>query len=234
MEMIKRILYLLLLGILICIGVLICTQLFEQYSKETDFFDNLSKVSSSISAIGGLLVLIVTFFYFLETRKMTIATRRQTELLEEPAVSLKIVPDDTNINFLYVIMKNTGGGPAYDISVNFEPDIKYGAKTLNQLKMFNKMPLLDKGEEVKFFFDSAIEYFESDKPMETRATVSYFLSPQSAKNQKPIIREFTIDIEERKGLYHLSKRDINDLVKEIEELKHALIIASIERKGDEV
>lgn len=232
METIKRLLYLILLGIIICIGVVYLTHLYGQFSKDTGFFNNLSTLSSSISAIGGLLVLVVTFFYFLETRKMTIATRRQTELLEEPAVSLKISPAEGNPNLLYVVMKNTGGGPAYDVSVSFTPDLTYGETTLNKLKMFNKMPLLDKGEEVKFFFASAIEYFESNKPLESRASVSYFSSPQSPKNKNPLTREFTIDLSEREGQYHICRRDINDLVNEIEELKHALIISSIERKDN--
>jgi hypothetical protein len=36
--------------------------------------------------------------------------------------------------------------------------------TLNGLRMFKKMPLLDKGEIIEFFFALAPVYFKSDKP----------------------------------------------------------------------
>jgi hypothetical protein len=235
MRILKAVIGLVILAIIIGIGSLYFTHLYGVYSKESAFLTSLSTVATSISTIGSLLLLVVTFFYFLETRDMAKETRRQRELLEEPAVSIKILPDEKSSNFLYMVMKNTGGGPAYDISVSFDPDIPYGESTLNGLKMFNKMPLLDKGEETKFFFASAIEYFKSDMPKETKALVTYFLVPKSKndkrnKYNKPIIREFTIDIEEKKGQSHLIRRDVHDLVNEIEELKQVLLIASLEKK----
>lgn len=231
MKKAKHILYVCIAILVIILLVLICTWLYGKLAKDTSFYSNLGTVSSSLSAIGGLLVFLVTFLYFLETRKMTRATQRQTELMEQPAVSIKVIPSDDTPNILLMVIKNTGGGPAYDLSVTFTPDIPYGQKTLNQLNIFNKMPLLDKGEEVKFFFGSAIDYGKNDEPKELTANLKYYSIPQlNGEVSEPIEREFVIDVIERHDLRYISRRNIHDLVNEVEELKHALVIATLEKK----
>jgi hypothetical protein len=208
------------------------TNLILSINLSPDFFTALSSISTSIASIGGLLLLIVTIFYLLETRKIAIETTKQRKLLEEPAVSLRMVPDNKDPNFLFFSLKNTGGGAAYDISVEFKPDIEYRGSSLNALNMFENMPLLDKGDESKFFFDSAVNYYKGNNPKETQARITYYRTPKVNKHSKPIIREVVINFEERKGQLHLSRRDLHDLVNEIEELKQTLLISSIE-KGDE-
>lgn len=179
MKQIREMLLFLLLGVVFIFGILILTDYIGKLKKDASFYSNLSSISTSIASIGGLLLLIVTFLYLLETRKMAVEARRQRELLEEPAVSIKVLPERKDPNFLYIVIKNTGGGPAYDISIEFNPNLDYRGSTLNELNMFKNMPLLDKGEEVSFFFDSAVNFFKSDKPMQIKAKVIYFLTPAS-------------------------------------------------------
>jgi hypothetical protein len=232
LKTIKDLLLLLILSLILIFGVLELVQYINDINFNQEFYTVLSSVSSSIASVGGLLLLVVTFLYLLVTRKMAVETTKQRKLLEEPAVSLKIIPDNKDPNFLFFVLKNTGGGAAYDISIVFNPDLNYRASSLNKLKMFNNMPLLDKGEEIKFFFDSAIQFFKSDAPTETTVTITYFNTPKINKGSKPIKREIIIDFEERKGLLYLNRRDVHDLVNEVEELKHALLISTIEKKGE--
>ena len=49
----------------------------------------------------------------------------QRENQEEPVVSVKILPDSTNFEMLNIVIKNTGGSPAYDVSIWFDPDLPY-------------------------------------------------------------------------------------------------------------
>jgi len=86
--------------------------------------------------------------------------------------------------------------------------------------------LLDKGEIIEFFFASASYYFKSENPKFTTATIQYYKTPPSDRinNIKPIIRRINIDIIERENQLKIGKRDMDDLVDEIEELKHGLLI----------
>jgi hypothetical protein len=232
MKTARDILILIVLGILIVYGIISLTDYIKKLNFDQQFFVVLGSVSTSIASIGGLLLLLVTFLYLIETRKMAIESRRQRELLEEPAVSVKIVPELKDPNFLFLVIKNTGGGPAYDISVEFIPDLEYKGSTLNELNMFKNMPLLDKGEEVSFFYDSAVDFFKSQKPMQIKANITYYKTPAENNGSKQFSREIKINFEERKGQLHLIRRDIHDLVNEMEELKHALLISTIENRGE--
>lgn len=108
-----------------------------------DWFSKVSSISTAFASIGSLLLLFVTFQYLLETKKMV----QEMQLQREPAVTVKIIPDKDNFNLLNLLIKNTGGGPAYDITIHFDPDLPYqfsDAKTLNNLDSLRLLPLLEK------------------------------------------------------------------------------------------
>ena len=127
---------------------------------DIDWFTKLQSISAAIAAIGSVTLIFVTLIYVFTTRQMVYEMRKQRDAIISPAVSLKMVPDKTNFNLLNLVLKNTGGGPAYDVSVEFSPDLPYSkSKTVNQLNVFNNLPLLDKGEEIEIFFASTIQYF---------------------------------------------------------------------------
>lgn len=214
--------------VLIIMAIWACfeiTHLLLNMKIDSTFYSALSSVATLVASVTGIGVLIFTFFTLQESRK-------QRESAEEPIVTIRLVPEMKNNNFFYFTLKNTGGGPAYDISVKFNPDLPYGEEdTLNNLNMFKRMSLLDKNEEVNFLFDSAIDYYESNKPKVTIVTVTYYKQPKESKRSKPIVREFEINFEERKGQMHLITRDMNDLVKEIQELKHVIVIANLRGDG---
>ncbi|CAM2142471.1 conserved hypothetical protein [Paraburkholderia tropica] len=183
----------------------------------------ISAISTSIAAIGGLLLLLVTYLGYNESRLQRLAQ-------EEPAVSVRLIPHNKNINFYYWVIKNTGNSPAYDINIKIIPDIEYKGTTINKLNIFNRLPILEKGEEISFFYNSVVNYLESDSPKLVKAHITYFTAPSESKGSRKISRDFDIDFEERLGLLYLGKKDMNDLVKEIEELKQALILNAMRNK----
>lgn len=224
MRNFKSLAYLLIIILLAVWSVLGITRSFLKLKLDNDFFSALGSVADSLASLTSIGVLLFTYFALQESRK-------QRENADEPVVTLRLLPEVKNNNFLSFTLKNTGGGPAYDLSVRFNPDLPYGNETLNNLNMFKRMSLLDKNEEVNFLFDSASEYYNSNNPKVTIATVTYYKQPKDQKKTKAIVRDFEIDFEERKGQMNLITRDISDLVKEVQELKHAIVIANYER-GD--
>ncbi|MGG1600993.1 hypothetical protein [Paenibacillus naphthalenovorans] len=234
MKNLRQGLHVLLTLSILLILIMFLTNQLQNRNYDASWYTALSAVMSGIASIGGLFLLVVTFLYFIETKKMVSEAKRQREILEEPAVSVKITPDIKKSNALNVVIKNTGGGAAYDVSIKFNPDIPYHDSTLNELNMFKKMPLIDKGETIEFFFASAHEYLNSEKPKFSEATLEYYIHPVNERDKsKPIVRKINIDIEERKGQLQIAHRDMHELVNEIEELKHALLL-SIVKKGENV
>lgn len=198
------------------------------------WFMKLSSIATALAAVGSITLLAVTFIYVLTTRQMVEEMRKQREILESPALSLKIVPDKVNFNFLNLVLKNTGGGTAYNVSANFSPDLPYSkSKTVNQLNIFNELASLDKGEEIELFFASTIDYFKSDYPKESVVSITYYKNQKNAQSKiYPVIIKQKINIEERKGQLFVGQKNLNDLVNEMEELKQGILLL-LSKKEDE-
>lgn len=181
---------------------------------------------SGLGLIFGFGLLIATLIYVKKTGEMVNEMKRQREILEEPAVSIRILPDRRNVSLLNIILKNTGGGPAYDVSVEFEPDLPYMSSSLNRLTIFNKMAMIEKGESVEFFFDAAPEYFKSEKPKQTIAHLQYYKNLQTGSDNSSLIkRDIKINLEERRGQLQAATKGIHELVNEVQELTRAMLLA---------
>ncbi|WP_146747853.1 hypothetical protein [Planococcus maitriensis] len=76
----------------------------REYSS-IDFYTQLSAVSTTFAAVGGISLLFVTYLTFSDSKKQRIVEK-------EPIVTLSLVPDTKNSNFVNFSIKNTGGGPA--------------------------------------------------------------------------------------------------------------------------
>ncbi|WP_199624793.1 hypothetical protein [Paenibacillus alkalitolerans] len=235
-KIIREILFYIAVGILIVIGLIVITNLLIDSGFTPDWFSKLSSIATSFASITSVLLLLVTFFYLLATRNMVTEMKKQRELQEEPVVSVRIVPDEINFGMLNFLIKNTGGSPAYDVSISFDPDLPYHGGTVNEIRMFNNMPVLDKNESINFLFASSHEYFNSDKPKNSVARIQYYKAPITnlSEDNPPIIREIRVNIEERKGQLYVNRNGMHDLVKEIEELKQVLLISmAINKQKDE-
>ena len=150
---------------------------------------------------------------------------KQREIQEEPIVSARIVPDGNNFGMLNMNVRNTGGGPAYNVSIKFDPDLPYQESSINSLKMFNDMPVLDKNENIEFLFASAHAYFNSSNPKSTVAKIQYYRKPVAiGEKDEPIRREIMINIDERKGQLYVNRNGLHDLEKEVEEIKQGLLM----------
>ena len=224
MKIIRNFLGLILILVLSASVIFFLFQLLDKRKLDPAIYTQLAAISTAVASVGGITLLFLTYFTYLETRKQRIAQ-------EEPVVTLRLITDEKNSSFLNFHIKNTGGGPAYDLKFIFNPDLPYGDTTLNNLKMFKRMPLLEKGEEITFFFDTAMNYFNSGKPTTVNAQATYYTRPKDNRSARKLERNFEINIDERKGQRRIIKKDLNDLIKEIEEIKHFMVISKIEQDG---
>ncbi|MGG1363607.1 hypothetical protein ABE287_18470 [Bacillus velezensis] len=215
--------------LLICTSLAIVTHLYYFIGNDFDnkMLSGLSAIATTVAAIGGLALLIVTYISYIEVRRQRIA-------MEEPAVTVKVMPDKESLSCLNLELKNTGGGQAYDVNVVFKPDIPYRSTSLNNVNIFQRTALLEKGEEISFFFNTSDQYKKSNSPMKSNVLISYYTAPKENKGSKKIVRSYEIDFAERFGLTHLVKRNMDDLVDQVEDLKHVLaaIHSEARKKND--
>ena len=231
MKIFKEILLYIIMVLMIIGSLLFVVNQLDISNHTTSWYSVLSSVSTSFAAIASILLLLVTFFYLLATRNMVGEMKKQRLAQEEPVVSVRIVPDSNNFGILNINVKNTGGGPAYNVSVKFEPDLPYHSSSINKLRMFNDMPVLDKNETIEFLFASAHSYFNSENSKTTTAFIEYYRRPKTnkVKGNEPVKREIKIDLEERAGQLYVNRNGMHDLVKEVEEIKQGILMLLTEK-----
>lgn len=90
---------------------------------------------------------------------------RQTRTLEQlarPYVIADVYPR-WHVNMLYFRVRNVGQTPAFDIRVSLDPPVDFPAGSSAELNIFRQpISALGKGEEISFFFNSAIELFNNE------------------------------------------------------------------------
>jgi len=167
----------------------------------------------------------------IETRRLVNQSIKQYDEQQQPAVSIRVTPNESNPQFLNIVLKNTGGGPAYDVVTTFTPDVRYGNGTLGALPVFKKLAFLDKGESVSFVYAYSpdLPAILGDNGISV-ANIQYFRSPRDQRNDnaKPdVSTQYELDFSERIGQTQLALRSMDDLVNEVESLRHAIALSLV-------
>lgn len=202
------------------LAIIFAALLIFQIVVDNDWANKLSAGATAVAALGGMLLMVFTFQYLQATRDMVNEMRKQNE----PAVTVKIVNSKDSKNDLNVWIKNTGGSPAYNVSINFDPDLPYYGtyKSLNELPIFKHMPYLEKNEEIEFFYATAPHYFENqNNPLESTVTIKYSGIVNSRQELK---RQYKINLKEGSGQSFLTIYSLSELVEEIIELKQGIFM----------
>ncbi len=135
---------------------------------------------------------------------------------------------------IHIIVKNIGGA-ATNVKFKFDPAlIDSRERNVSNATIFkNGINFFPPNKEIKQFFDSAIAYFGSGKPMIFNLSVSYsaFKTDNKSKESvKPEFEEtFTLDLSTFQDLRYIKREGLNEisksmdaLVKEVSELKSCL------------
>lgn len=126
---------------------------------------------------------------------------------------------DVELPFIYFVVKNLGESVAEEIKLDITPPLT-SSEPKNE---FRELPFikdgigaLAPGSEIRIFFDSTIGYFRVNDPLPLRydITISYHggLQPDQRSNR------MILDLSTYKGTGYFIRKDINDLVKSVEEL----------------
>jgi hypothetical protein len=161
-------------------------------------------------------------------------SKKQREVLNTPVVTAKISNLNPYDNLLYFIIENSGNAPAYDVSLELENDIEYNDTTLNSLELFKNNPIIGPKEKISFFIDTASEYLDSDKPLENKVYINYYKYPNELRKSKPRPEINIIDLKPliKHDTLQVKKHNINDLVKELKELKEIMTIIHLNNSGE--
>lgn len=119
-------------------------------------------------------------------------------------------------NLLDMVLKNSGKRPAYDITCKFDPDLPYYSNiTLSQLRLFDNFPILEAGQEMRFFFNSMIEIKDRPKSqLKTMVNTKYRDSNGSWFSER-----YSLELDKFNDLLVREESNLNNIHKDLQDIK---------------
>lgn len=195
--------------------------------QEKELKETLSIFSNYVVAFGSFLLIIVTLFYVLLTRSLVEETRKTREAQEKPYISFRIIPDESDPNFLKYSIKNSGTSGAFDIHISLDHDLSSGP-ILGPIP--KSISYLGPKEEIGFLFAYAPDYFKNPNSIkEFIVNIKYSKYPISAKEKyedsyyEPPV-EYVVNVEELRAASFAGRKSVHDIAKELTELKQGVFL----------
>jgi hypothetical protein len=165
-------------------------------------------------AIATVVYTVLTFFLL----RQTIEVRREEH---EPSLDIYTAPNEAAFIVLDVIIKNSGGGAARDITFRFEGDIQ-GLKDRNvdlpDMALFRGLPYLAPGQALRTDMGTSSQFLGGEKPI---GRVSIHASYRSDRNRR-YEREFPLMLAEYEQMSQVQDSDRTKVVQSLETLAKAV------------
>lgn len=182
------------------------------------FLDFLNKNSGAFTILFSFIVASATVVYAILTCKLVTETKKMREVQTEPKFSVIFQPREEWINFIDLVIKNIGLGPAYNIKFKINPDFEYRkGHFLSKLNFMKGIKYLAPNQKMQFFLTSLVENFEDKIKTPFKIKVTY-----NNKTGKTYTETFTIDFFELVGLGQLGEPPLYKISKNIEKIQQEI------------
>jgi len=185
---------------------------------------NVALLSVMVAIVSNFLVAISAAAAWRSVRE----TRLTREMQERPYVIMDFDLSDKGI--INLVVKNIGNGSAKDVKFKFlKPMITSDGRDIAKLPLFGQgLRFLPAGKEISQFFDTSVGCFGGERPPMFEVGISYYNAQGSTLYEDPPMK---LDLSAYKGMYYIQKKDLNDLVKEVENIsKHSRdMVSKLER-----
>lgn len=176
----------------------------------------LNSNNGSLSALFGALVALSTVVYAVLTGFLVVETRRLREAQTTPDVSVRLEPRQEWINFIDVIVENTGMGPALDVQFRVIDD--FALKNGDRLGKFNifqhGMKFVAPRQRVQSFFTSLVGEMDADPLPQATVEVSF-----KDRLGKIITSTYVLSTSQFMGLSQLGEPPLNEISRSLKDLK---------------
>ncbi|MBI2101854.1 hypothetical protein HYT53_04565 [Candidatus Woesearchaeota archaeon] len=188
----------------------------------------LNKNSGTLMLIFTSVVALSSLTYSILTWRLVDETRQMRESQRVPNISIIIQPREEWINFIDMVIRNIGTGPAYDIKFEISKNLELKKGHLLSDKNFikNGIKYLAPNQKLQFFLTSLAENPQEKFKSSFDIKVDY-----KDKDDNDYKEKFTIDFSELIGLQQLGDPPLHTIAKGIDSIKHdiSLLTSGIHR-----
>lgn len=177
-------------------------------------------------AVGVVQAISLGFLivYVRETAKMAAATRAAVE--EQKTARLEAMAPRIVISFapvvdlMEIVVENVGSGTAKDVRFTFDPPLQGSGGQSAERFFSTPKPYIPPGYKLTFGLDSWYQYLAAKPqlPRCYRVGISY----TGRENEKPDEYEMTLDVDAMAHLVSFDRKEMHDLVQEVERGHKAL------------
>ncbi len=168
-------------------------------------------VLTLLLALATAALAFFTWRNVVATRAMVNEMKASREEQSRPYIIIDLIAPKLNI--CDMIIKNAGNGSAFNIRVTFSPDVMYFTKVkLSQLPVFQQMKFFPSGKEIRFFFGSML-----DEPIKSMKQFQAGIEYEDSTGKK-YLENITLDPHLHRSLAYLTEKDMDDLVKSVDEI----------------
>jgi hypothetical protein len=166
----------------------------------------------AIGVLATFIVALLTFRTISEMKATRISQTRPHIIIDielrrgRPVFDLRI--------------RNIGNGIGYNFKSEWTPDL-VNTKGVNysNMNMVKKIEYLPPDKEMKTFFDSTISYYQKQPPLPR----SYIVKVGYEDEHKNMYKdEFKIDLSTYENITYTAERDLNNVVKVLEQIRDRL------------
>ncbi len=181
----------------------------------------ITLVISAAAALATIIYAILTFILVHETIKLRKADT-------DPDIVVYLEP--FHASFVNMVIKNIGRGAASDITFIYDHSSPLAdlslpqGSSLNHINLFNGLPYLAPGHEIKFFFLTLRQYPNPELIPPLDITVNY-----RNKGNQVITSTYKLSVSDFLGLRWIGSNPLEDASKALETIKtdfHAVIAGS--------
>jgi len=178
----------------------------------------LNENAGALQAVFSGLVMAATVVYALLTWRLASETRQMRRLQVQPEISVTIQPQEENMNFVDMVIENIGLGPAYDLRLETDSDLRWRGTKLVDMGVFQQgIRFFAPRQRLDFFLVNVADDF--DKLMSTTVRVKAIFRDQRGERYT---RDFALKFSEFQGLRRVGTPPLTRLARSLEQLRNDL------------
>jgi len=176
--------------------------------------------NGALTVLFSALVALATLVYAILTWRLVNETRRMRKAQTDANITVSVVITERWVNFLELLVKNEGVGPAYDIAFKLEPIDPEGCDksiidVINELGFVkNGLAFLSPGREIRSFLTSMLQDYEKKIKTVIKASVSYKTSSGERKEGS-----YIIDFSVFAGMRHIGAPSIHEIAQSMKAIE---------------
>ena len=173
----------------------------------------VTNVVQILAVLATFAIAFLTFKYVMATKAMVTEMKVARETQLRPYIIIDF--DFYKTSLCDMIIKNIGNGAACDVQINFEPDVIYREPDikLSDLPVFQQLKFFPASKEIRFFFRNMRDKSSVSVQNQFNANLRY--KDSAGKEYNEILY---LDLTWHKKLMFVRVKDVDDLVKTVEEI----------------